>query len=188
MVKKLELNISLGFTSNRLATLLAGNVVTILDFSAAYFHCRRGPVHLANPEYHLSVFCTEPSGIPGLLFKAQSPALHIAIGYGFLTLRSWALSSWPMRLWHSQCHRQLLMLGFGRVSHRVLHFPPGLYGICHWRRACLGYTTDDPKNGSWITKVRPSSSARLSALLQLTPPRLVWWIGLHFVSTKPGED
>lgn len=46
---------------------------------------------LANPEYHLSVFCTKPTGILGLLFKVQSPVLHIAIGYGFLTLRRWAL-------------------------------------------------------------------------------------------------
>lgn len=46
---------------------------------------------LANPEYHLTVFCAKPTGIPGLLVKAQSPALHIAIGYGFLTLRRWAL-------------------------------------------------------------------------------------------------
>ncbi|MDT3777059.1 hypothetical protein PJI16_05735 [Nitrospira sp. MA-1] len=46
---------------------------------------------LVNPEYHLSVFCTKPTGILGLLFKAQSPALHVAIGYGFLKLRRWAL-------------------------------------------------------------------------------------------------
>ncbi len=46
---------------------------------------------VANPEYHLTVFCTKPTGIPGILVKAQSPALHLAIGYGFLKLRRWGL-------------------------------------------------------------------------------------------------
>jgi hypothetical protein len=46
---------------------------------------------LKQPDYALSVFCTKPAGLPGLLFKIQSPTIHIFIGYGFLRLRRWAL-------------------------------------------------------------------------------------------------
>jgi hypothetical protein len=46
---------------------------------------------LGNPEYALTIFCTKPSGIPGILAKAQSPILHLGIGYGFLRLRRWSL-------------------------------------------------------------------------------------------------
>jgi len=45
---------------------------------------------LVNPEYSLTVFCTKPTGIPGMMAKAQSPAFHIAIGYGFLKVRRWS--------------------------------------------------------------------------------------------------
>jgi hypothetical protein len=46
---------------------------------------------LKQPDYALSVFCTKPAGLPGLLFKVQSPTIHTFIGYGFLRLRRWAL-------------------------------------------------------------------------------------------------
>lgn len=46
---------------------------------------------LANPSYHLHVFCTRPTGLPGLLAKIQSPTFHVIIGYGFLRRRPWAL-------------------------------------------------------------------------------------------------
>ncbi len=46
---------------------------------------------LKQPDYALSVFCTKPVGLPGLLFKIQSPTIHTFIGYGFLRLRRWAL-------------------------------------------------------------------------------------------------
>lgn len=46
---------------------------------------------LANPSYALSVFCTKPEGLLGILAKAQSPTLHTLIGYGFLRLRRWSL-------------------------------------------------------------------------------------------------
>ncbi len=45
---------------------------------------------VANPEYSLTVFCAKPTGLPGIMAKAQSPALHVAIGYGFLKLRRWS--------------------------------------------------------------------------------------------------
>lgn len=46
---------------------------------------------LARPDYALTVFCLKPGGIWGLLAKAQSPTLHLLIGYGFLRLRRWSL-------------------------------------------------------------------------------------------------
>ena len=50
-----------------------------------------GYIILARPDYALTVFCTKPSGIWGILAKAQSPTLHTLIGYGFLRLRRWSL-------------------------------------------------------------------------------------------------
>ncbi|MGH7260496.1 MAG: hypothetical protein ACREI9_07415 [Nitrospiraceae bacterium] len=46
---------------------------------------------LARPDYALTVFCTKPPGVWGILAKAQSPTLHTLIGYGFLRLRRWSL-------------------------------------------------------------------------------------------------
>jgi len=46
---------------------------------------------LANPHYSLHVFCTRPTGVLGTLAKVQSPTFHMAIGYGFLGRRRWAL-------------------------------------------------------------------------------------------------
>lgn len=46
---------------------------------------------LEQPDYALSVFCTKPVGLLGLVFKIQSPTIHTLIGYGFLRLRRWAL-------------------------------------------------------------------------------------------------
>ena len=43
-----------------------------------------------NPDYQLTVFCHKPQGMWGFLAKAQSPILHIAIGYGFLRLLPWS--------------------------------------------------------------------------------------------------
>ena len=43
-----------------------------------------------NPDYLLPFYCTKPDGIPGFLTKAISPALHFAVGYGFMRLSRWA--------------------------------------------------------------------------------------------------
>lgn len=45
----------------------------------------------SNPTYALPFFCSKPTGALGILAKAQSPTLHILIGYGFLRLRRWSL-------------------------------------------------------------------------------------------------
>lgn len=59
---------------------------------------------LMNPSYQLHVFCTRPSGLLGILAKAQSPTFHVAIGYGFLRRRPWALMVY------------LLYAGYGLVN------------------------------------------------------------------------
>lgn len=46
---------------------------------------------LKNLDYLLPFYCTKPEGIPGFLTKAISPALHVAVGYGFMRLRRWSL-------------------------------------------------------------------------------------------------
>lgn len=46
---------------------------------------------LRNLDYALPFFCTKPGGILGFTTKAISPALHLAVGYGFVRLRRWAL-------------------------------------------------------------------------------------------------
>jgi hypothetical protein len=45
---------------------------------------------LANLHYLLPFYCTKPDGLPGFLTKAISPALHFAVGYGFMRLSRWA--------------------------------------------------------------------------------------------------
>src|SRR5581483_12356043 len=45
---------------------------------------------VVNPTYALTIFCTKPEGLFGILAKAQSPTLHVLIGYGFLRLRRWS--------------------------------------------------------------------------------------------------
>jgi hypothetical protein len=45
---------------------------------------------LNNLDYLLPFYCTKPGGIPGFLTKAISPALHVAVGYGFVRLSRWA--------------------------------------------------------------------------------------------------
>ncbi|MGQ0666176.1 MAG: hypothetical protein ACT4O4_04000 [Nitrospiraceae bacterium] len=46
---------------------------------------------LNNLDYLLPFYCTKPDGILGFVTKAVSPALHLAVGYGFIRLRRWAL-------------------------------------------------------------------------------------------------
>lgn len=46
---------------------------------------------LNNLDYLLPFYCTKLAGLPGLFTKAISPALHVAVGYGFMRLRRWSL-------------------------------------------------------------------------------------------------
>ena len=94
---------------------------------------------LANPEYHLSVFCAKPTGILGLLFKAQSPTLHVAIGYGFLKLRRWALFVYLAYAGFGilNATTNFACFGFGRI--RTVFFISLLAFTAYvvWRRDCL---------------------------------------------------
>ncbi len=95
---------------------------------------------LANPEYHLTVFCTKPTGLPGLLFKAQSPVLHLAIGYGFLRLRRWALLVFLVYAGFGLLNAtaNFACFGYGRI--RTVFFISLLAFTAYvmWRRDCLG--------------------------------------------------
>lgn len=46
---------------------------------------------LKNLDYLLPFYCTKLDGLAGFATKALSPALHLAVGYGFMRLRRWAL-------------------------------------------------------------------------------------------------
>jgi hypothetical protein len=62
---------------------------------------------VANPDYSLKVLGTTFEGVWGLLWKLQSPTLHILIGVGFLLLKRWGLFVY------------LLYAGFGFVNATV---------------------------------------------------------------------
>jgi len=94
---------------------------------------------VANPEYHLTVFCAKPTGILGIFVKAQSPVLHIAIGYGFLTLQRWALFVYlafaSFGLLNATTN--FVCFGFGRI--RTVFFISLLAFTAYviWRRDCF---------------------------------------------------
>ena len=46
---------------------------------------------LQHLDYLLPFFCNKLEGVSGFATKAVSPALHLAVGYGFLRLRRWSL-------------------------------------------------------------------------------------------------
>ncbi len=94
---------------------------------------------MVNPEYHLSVFCGKPTGIPGILAKAQSPLLHVAIGYGFLKLRPWSffvyLAYASFGLMNAAVN--FACFGFGRI--RTVFFISLIAFTAYviWRRNCF---------------------------------------------------
>lgn len=72
----------------------------------------------AKPEYGLKILGTTFPGIWGILFKAQSPILHVLIGVGFLLVKRWGLLAY------------LLYAGFGTVNAAVnLAVLPGPHRI-----------------------------------------------------------
>ena len=94
---------------------------------------------LMNPEYSLTIFCSKPTEIPGILAKAQSPILHIAIGYGFLKLHRWAffvyLTYAGFGLMNATAN--YMCFGFGRI--RTIFFISLLAFTAYiiWRRGCF---------------------------------------------------
>lgn len=69
------------------------------------------------PDYALRIFGTRLEGVLGFMVKLQSPALHLAIGYGFLFLRPWA---WGLSLAYA---------GFGIASEAMNQTAWGLHPL-----------------------------------------------------------
>ena len=94
---------------------------------------------LAFPEYSLTVFCTKPSGIWGILAKAQSPTLHTVIGYGFMRLRLWSLLVYLVYAGFGflNASANFACFGYGRVR-TVFLITLILFTIyVLWRKACF---------------------------------------------------
>ncbi|MCH6557207.1 MAG: hypothetical protein IH803_03180 [Nitrospirae bacterium] len=72
---------------------------------------------LANPEYALTIFCTKPAGVWGVLAKAQSPTLHTLIGYGFMRHRRWSLLLYLLYAGFGFLNASVnyLCFGYGRI-------------------------------------------------------------------------
>lgn len=94
---------------------------------------------VANPEYALTIFCTKPGGIFGVLAKAQSPTLHTLIGYGFMRLRRWALFLYlayaAFGLLNATAN--YACFGYGRVRTVFLVTLIGFTLYVLWRRRCF---------------------------------------------------
>ena len=94
---------------------------------------------LANPEYSLTLFCSKPEGVPGLLAKAQSPTLHLVIGYGFLKLRPWAL--WVYMVYAGfglgNAVANFACFGYGRIRTVFFLSLVAFTVYVFWRRACF---------------------------------------------------
>jgi hypothetical protein len=94
---------------------------------------------VANPEYSLTIFCAKPTGWPGILAKAQSPTLHILIGYGFLRLRRWSLVLYlayaAFGLLNATAN--FACLGYGRVRTAFLLTLIAFTAYVFWRRVCF---------------------------------------------------
>lgn len=71
----------------------------------------------ANPSYALPFFCTKPTGVLGILAKAQSPTLHVLIGYGFLRVSRWSLFLYLIYAGFGLLNAvvNLACFGFGRI-------------------------------------------------------------------------
>lgn len=94
---------------------------------------------VANPAYVLSLFCTKPGGFWGILAKAQSPTLHILIGYGFLRLRLWSFLLYLAyaALGLANGVANFACFGYGRVRTAFLLSLAAFTLYILWRRRCF---------------------------------------------------
>ncbi len=94
---------------------------------------------IANPTYALTVFCAKLDGLLGLLAKAQSPTLHLLIGYGFLRLRSWSLFLYLVYAGFGLLNAtaNFACFGYGRVRFVFLITLAAFTAYVIWRRACF---------------------------------------------------
>ena len=77
---------------------------------------------LINLEYQLPFFCTKPDGLVSVATKAVSPALHLAVGYGFLRLRRWAIPTYLAYAAYGFTNGvvNLVCFGPGRIRNTIL--------------------------------------------------------------------
>lgn len=94
---------------------------------------------IANPTYALTVFCIKPDGLMGILAKAQSPTLHVLIGYGFLRLRRWSLFLYLVYAGFGLLNAtaNFACFGYGRVRFVFLITLAAFTAYVIWRRACF---------------------------------------------------
>lgn len=95
---------------------------------------------LKQPEYALAVFCTKPTGLIGILVKAQSPTVHTLLGVGFLRLRRWALLLYLAYAGFGLLNGTVnfACFGFGRVRTIFLVSLVGFTAYVLWRRRTFG--------------------------------------------------
>lgn len=94
---------------------------------------------IANPAYSLTIFCTKPAGLWGLLAKAQSPTLHMLIGYGFMRLRRWSLLLYVAYAAFGLLNAtaNYACFGYGRVRTVFLVTLIAFTAYVLWRRDCF---------------------------------------------------
>lgn len=94
---------------------------------------------VVNPEYALMVFCGKPGSTLGLLAKAQSPTLHVLIGFGFLRVRRWSLMLYlayaAFGLLNATAN--FACFGYGRVRTVFLLSLLGFTAYVWWRRTAF---------------------------------------------------
>jgi hypothetical protein len=94
---------------------------------------------LARPDYALTIFCLKPGGWMGLLAKAQSPTLHLLIGYGFLRLRRWGLMLYLAYAAFGiiNATANYACFGYGRIRTVFLISLVAFTLYIAWRRRCF---------------------------------------------------
>lgn len=94
---------------------------------------------LARPDYALTVFCLKPGGVWGILAKAQSPVLHVFIGYGFLRLRRWGLMLYLAYAAFGVMNASVnyACFGYGRIRTVFLLSLIAFTLYIVWRRRCF---------------------------------------------------
>lgn len=94
---------------------------------------------LARPDYALTIFCLKPLGLWGMLAKAQSPTLHLLIGYGFLSLRRWGLMLYLAyaAFGMTNASANYACFGYGRIRTVFLLSLIAFTLYIVWRRRCF---------------------------------------------------
>jgi hypothetical protein len=102
---------------------------------------------IQNADYLLPFYCTKFSGVAGFATKAISPVLHLAVGYGFVTLRRWAFFVYVIYAAYGFTNGMvnLACFGPGRIRNTLLAavILSTIYIV--WRRRVL-LTHDDLKS------------------------------------------